>query len=160
MGVTHQKMGIWPKIHQWRRMVPLKTRFGVISPFFHLKGPLIFSGVMINWLKNFLKEKKVGVTYQIMGIWPIKHLQNPKKHYFVQKCLIEDFLLARFYQRNMFGVLKPPSVNPFCCDMEENCVLWCFGGVLWVKYPLYDGWPPLFFLSENSSINLSWPLKK
>ena len=155
VGDTHQKMGIGPQKNFRRKMGPPKTCVGFKCIFFHLKGPLVFSGVMINWLKNFLKEKKVGVTYQIMGIWPIKHLQNPKKHYFVQKCLKEDFLLARFYQRNMFGVLKPPSVNPFCCDMEENCVLWCFGGVLWVKYPLFDGWHPLFFLSENSSINLS-----
>ena len=90
MGVTHQKMGLWPKIHQWRRMVPLKTRFGVISPFFHLKGPLIFSGVMINWLKNFLKEKKVGVTYQIMAIWPIEHHTPLLFDVLPQPCWVED----------------------------------------------------------------------
>ena len=155
MGVTHQKMGIWPKIHQWRTMVPLKTHFGVISPFFHLKGPLIFSGVMINWLKNFLKEKKVGVTHQIMGIWPIKHLQNTKKH---------NFLLNRNKKDEQMGVLRLQtyffdriwSKESLLCDISgQNSVFWGFGGVLWVKYPLFDGWHPLFFLSENSSINLS-----
>ena len=64
MSVTHKKMGIWPRKLLWRRMGPLKTRFGVKSPFFHLKGPLLFSGVMINRLRNLFKGKKVGVAHK------------------------------------------------------------------------------------------------
>ena len=58
MSVTHQKMGIWPRKHLWRSLWPLKTHLGVKSPFFYLKGPLLFLGVKINRLKNLLREKK------------------------------------------------------------------------------------------------------
>ena len=76
MSITHQKMGIWPQKHLWRSMGPLKTCFGVKSPFFYLKGPLLFSGVMINQLRNHFKGKKVGVAHKKMGIWPLQYLQN------------------------------------------------------------------------------------
>ena len=50
---------------------PLKTCFGVKSPYFYLKGPLLFSGVMINRLRNLFKGKKVGVAHKKIGIWPL-----------------------------------------------------------------------------------------
>ena len=77
LSVTHQKMGIWPQKHLWRRMGPLKTRFGVKSPFFHLKGPLLFSGVMINQLRNLFKGKKVGVAHKKWVFGPYNTSKTP-----------------------------------------------------------------------------------
>ena len=123
MSITHQKMGIWPQKHLWRSMGPLKTCFGVKSPFFYLKGPLLFSGIMINWLKNLLSEKKVGVPPQIMGIWPIKHLQNTEKHNFLHYRNKKDSqmgvlrLLTSFYDRIW------PKESLLCDISEQNGVL-------------------------------------
>ena len=51
------------------------------SSFFHLKGPYFSTRSVTNKLKNLFKEKEVGVTHQITGIWPKKHLQNPEKQF-------------------------------------------------------------------------------
>ena len=84
MGVTHHLLGIWPQKHSRSSMQKLKTHFGVNSPLFQLKCPVLFSGIITNWLKNLLREKKMAVTHQSMGIWPIKHLQNTEKPNFLQ----------------------------------------------------------------------------
>ena len=58
MRVTHHLLGIWPQKHSRSSMHQLKTHFGVNSPLFQLKCSVLFSGIMINWLKNLLREKK------------------------------------------------------------------------------------------------------
>ena len=60
MRVTHHLLGIWPRKHSRSSMHQLKTHFGVNSPLFQLKCSVLFSGIMINWLKNLLGEKKNG----------------------------------------------------------------------------------------------------
>ena len=77
MSVTHKKMGIWPQKPLRRRMGPLKIGFGVKSPFFHLKGPLLFSGVMINRLRNLFKGKKVGVAHKKWVFGPYNTSKTP-----------------------------------------------------------------------------------
>ena len=98
MRVTHHLLGIWPRKHSQSSMHQLKTHFGVNSPLFQLKCSVLFSGIMINWLKNLLSEKKLAVTHQIMGIWPIKHLQNTEKRNFLQ-----------WWKRFTHGILRPPT---------------------------------------------------
>ena len=70
MGVTHHLLGIWPQKHSRSSLQQLKTHFGVNSPLFQLKHPVLFSCNVINQLRNISREKNVGVPYQKMGIWP------------------------------------------------------------------------------------------
>ena len=70
VGVTHEKMGIWPQKPCFSEVL------GIKCPFFHLQCPFIFSEEMPNSIKNLIKEKKVGVTHEKMGIWPQKWLEK------------------------------------------------------------------------------------
>ena len=72
VGVTHEKMGIWPQ------KPCIIEVLGIKCPFFHLQRLLIFSEVMTNPIKNLVSEKKVGVTYEKMGIWPLNGLKEGK----------------------------------------------------------------------------------
>ena len=123
MGVIHQKMGIWPQKHSWRRMGPLKIHFGVKSPFFYLKGPLFFSGVMKNWLKNLLRGKKVGIAHQKMGIWPINHLQNTEKHSFLHYRNKKDLQMRVLRLQTSFFDRIWPKASLHCDISEQNGVL-------------------------------------
>ena len=123
MSVTHQKMGIWPRKHLWRSLWPLKTSLGVKSPFFYLKGPLLFLGVMINRLKNLLREKKVRVTQQIMGIGPIEHLQNTEKHNFLHYRNKKDLQMGVLRLQTSFYDRIWPKESLLCDISEQNGVL-------------------------------------
>ena len=121
-------MGIGPWKHVWKRMAHLKTYFRVKSSFFHLKGPYFSTRSVTNKLKNLFKEKEVGVTHQITGIWPKKHLQNPEKQFssisylkeFAESGLETVFLVAmkRLYKSVC------PSVRP---SVRMSVMLLLFG---------------------------------
>ena len=68
----------WTVVPQntWIIMAPLKHVLGSNPHFFHLEGPLLFSGVRINQLRNLFIGIKVGVTHQKLGIWPQTYDQN------------------------------------------------------------------------------------
>ena len=117
------------------------TFWGQMPNFSPERSPSFFSG-QDKSIEESIQRNKSGCSLSKNGYWTPK---APSKHHFAQKCHKEDFLLARFYHKKMLGVSKPPSVNLFCCDNEEICVFLCFGGVLWVKYPLFAGGHPLFF---------------
>ena len=70
MDVLSEKMGIRHQV------------FGVKCPFFHLLHPFIFSGEMTNPITNLLREKKVGVIHEKMGI----STQKLKNKVFGVKC--------------------------------------------------------------------------
>ena len=70
VGVTHEKMGIWPQKPCFSEVL------GIKCPFFHLQCPFIFSEEMPNSIKNLIREKKVGVTHEKMGNWPQKGLEK------------------------------------------------------------------------------------
>ena len=141
MSVTHQKMGIWPQNHFLRSMERLKTRFGVKSPFFHLKGPLLLSRVMIHRWANLFSEKKVGVTQQKMGIWPKKHLRNTEKYNFCHHLDQKDLqmgvlrLLTSFYYR-----IRPKKVF-FVTFISKIVFRRCFLG----QIPIFCWVTPTFF---------------
>ena len=105
-------------------MAHLKTYFRVKSSFFHLKGPYFSTRSVTNKLKNLFKEKEVGVTHQITGIWPKKHLQNPEKQFssisylkeFAESGLETVFLVA---MKRLYKSVCPsvrPSVRPYVCN--------------------------------------------
>ena len=128
-------MGIGPWKHVWKRMAHLKTYFRVKSSFFHLKGPYFSTRSVTNKLKNLFKEKEVGITHQITGIWPKKHLQNPEKQFssitylkeFAESGLETVFLVAmkRLYKSVC------PSVRPSVC---HAFAFWSFLGARYAVY--------------------------
>ena len=128
MVETSQKMGIWPLRHIWKRMGLLKTYFGVKSPFFHLKGPYLSSRNVINWLKNLFRGKKVGVTHQIKGFWPKKHLQNAEKHNFLQHYIRTNLqkVVLRLWKSFFDGIWLKECL--FCDFYELFSVLQAFLG--------------------------------
>ena len=65
ISATHGKKGIWPQKPN------LSEAFGVKWLFFHLQPPFFFSEDVKNHVRKLLKGRKVGVTHEKMGIWPL-----------------------------------------------------------------------------------------
>ena len=123
MRVTHHLLGIWPQKHSQSSMHQLKTHFGVNSPLFQLKCSVLFSGIMINWLKNLLSEKKLAVTHQIMGIWPIKHLQNTEKRNFLQYCNEKDLHMG-FWDPQHLSLIESGQTKVFFTTFLMKMGFW------------------------------------
>ena len=123
MGVTHHLLGIWPQKHSRSSLQQLKTHFGVNSPLFHLKCSVFFSGIMINWLKNLLREKKMAVTHQIMGIWPIKHFQNTEKHNVHQHCNEKDLHMG-FWDSQHLSLIESGQTKVFFTTFWMKMEFW------------------------------------
>ena len=123
MGVTHHLLGIWPQKHSRSSLQQLKTHFGVNSPLFHLKCSVLFSGIMINWLKNLLREKKMAVTHQIMGIWPIKHFQNTEKHNVHQHCNEKDLHMG-FWDSQHLSLIESGQTKVFFTTFWMKMEFW------------------------------------
>ena len=149
MRVTLHLLGIWPRKHSRSSMHQLKTHFGVNSPLFQLKCSVLFSGIMINWLKNLLSEKKLAVTHQIMGIWPIKHLQNTEKRNFLQYCNEKDLHMG-FWDPQHLSLIESGQTKVFFTTFLMKMGFWRpFRG----QTPIFWWGTPTFFPLK---IFLSW----
>ena len=151
MGVTHHLLGIWPQKHSRSSLQQLKTHFGVNSPLFQLKHPVLFSCNVINQLRNISRGKNVGAPYQKMGIWPLKGLQNS---IFIQKVVKKTFVWPDSIKERCWESQKPVCKSFSLQYWRKLCfsVFWrCFMG----QIPIIWWVTAIFFLWEDSSINLS-----
>ena len=123
MGVTHHLLGIWPQKHSRSSMQKLKTHFGVNSPLFQLKRPVLFSCIVLNQPRNILRGKNVGVPYQKMGIWPIKHLQNTEKHNFLHYSNEKD-LQKGFWDSQHLSLIESGQTKVFFMTFLIKMVFW------------------------------------
>ena len=89
MGVTHEKMGNWPQELNSHEVLRVKY------PFFWPKMLIHFPGEMANSITLPVREKKLGVTHEKLGIWPPKpyfcEVLGSNAHYFAKNV---DFFFA------------------------------------------------------------------
>ena len=65
ISATHGKKGIW------LQKPNLSEVFGVKWQFFHPQSPFFFSEDVKNHVRKLFRGRKVGVTHEKMGIWPL-----------------------------------------------------------------------------------------
>ena len=103
----------------------------------------------MNWLKNLLSEKKMAVTHQIMGIWPIKHLQNTEKRNFLQYCNEKDLHMG-FWDPQHLSLIESGQTKVFFTTFLMKMGFWRpFRGHI----PIFWWGTPTFFPLK---IFLSW----
>jgi hypothetical protein len=89
-------------------MVPLKTRFGVISPFFHLKGPLFFSGGYDRLIEEFSERKKSGCHPSNNGYLTHKTPPKPLKTLFCPEMSQRRLSFGQILSKKYVWSLKTP----------------------------------------------------
>ena len=153
MGVTHHLLGIWPQKHSRSSLQQLKTHFGVNSPLFQLKHPVLFSCNVINQLRNISRGKNVGVPYQKMGIWPLKGLQNS---IFIQKVVKKTFVWPDSIKERCWESQKPVCKSFSLQYWRKLCfsVFWrCFMG----QIPIIWWVTAIFWFRFQRTLGLDWP---
>ena len=135
-------------------MALLKTYFRVKSPFFYLKGPFCFYKGCDELIKWYFQRKKVGVTHQITGIWPKKHLQKskPRKTQFSSLSGLKEFAESGFEAQNVFFWWNLTNPIYSLLFLWPN---WSSIGIFGVQYPFFGWLCLLFFISIQNSIDLS-----
>ena len=163
MGVTHHLLGIGPQKHSRSSLQLLKTHFGVNSPLFQLKHPVLFSCNVINQLRNISRGKNVGAPYQKMGIWPLKGLQNS---IFIQKVVKKTFVWPDSIKERCWESQKPVCKSFSLQYWRKLCfsVFWrCFMGqipIIWwvtaIFFSLRRFFNQFIIIPEKRTEHFSW----
>ena len=95
VGVPHQKVGIWPKKHDFRV-------FDVIKPFFEVRHPLFCYQKICYWILHLLRKKTMHLSSKKMANRPLKH---PKMH-FSPKAPEERFSFGHILSREVTWTFK------------------------------------------------------
>ena len=106
-----------------KQLATTKNTFWGQFPTFSSKMFSSFFRYYDKLIEESSQRKKMAVTHQIMGIWPIKHLQNTEKHNFLQYCNEKD-LHTGFWDSQHLSLIESGQTKVFFTTFWMKMEFW------------------------------------